>query len=87
MAQSWDASAQNGRFTPEALRDLLITLRTQNHTMIAQVEEVNRRLDRVAAAAEKTAARTFWIVLPIYLGIATGVLSIAVMLLKLMAQP
>jgi hypothetical protein len=87
MAESWEESGHKLRFTPEALRDLLIALRAQNHTMIQQVEEVNKRLDRVVVATEKTAARAFWIALPIYLGIAVGVFSIVVVILRLMAQP
>jgi hypothetical protein len=86
MAESWEESAERAGFTPEVLRDLLVALRTQTLTLIKQGEEAGDRLDRLVIATEKTAARAFWIALPIYLGILLTLLSLVPALIGYLAR-
>jgi hypothetical protein len=48
--------------------------------------EVIERLDRIAVAAEKAAARLWWIALPIYLTVAMLIAWVLVVVLPVLAR-
>jgi hypothetical protein len=59
-------------------RDVLVGLRAQNLTLIRQGEDRQEVLEAIRRAAEKTAARCFWIALPVYLAVLGLLTSIVI---------
>lgn len=86
MATSREQSAEIAGLTSEGVKELLVALRTQNHTMIKQGQEVLEYLDRLATDTEKAAARAFWIALPIYVGIGLAIAGFVLVLVGSMLR-
>jgi len=71
--------------TAQDIRDSLDGLRAQNRTMIEHHRELLEVMERIAAATKRTASHTFWIALPIWLGLAATSLLFGLMLMQAMA--
>lgn len=64
--------------TVDAVREILTELREQNQAMLMNRDETERILERIAVATEKTAARVFWLVLPVYVSLILGAVGLVV---------